>query len=218
MQSVAWSVRNGEVVVHFAGGDEGRNSEIRFTCDPAAKDGTPFYLNEEPVKQYNFGWRTAFACPVSPSKACSLNYGGQSYDLSSLGNDERDYISNKDGSSFVLNFCRSTVNSLFEGAVALEVAGKEAIVIANAEPVTIEFQSESNSVLAKYSGGYEGRRAYYYLFCNKNAGKGTPEYFSQSPGLIYNFVWNTSAVCFNGVKSFENRDLLKLFYHITNKK
>jgi len=72
--SESWVFANNQVVAKFGGGDDGRNSEIRFTCDPN-NNNDPTYLNEMPTKEYNLEWVTKYGCPVGSSDSGSSTGG-----------------------------------------------------------------------------------------------------------------------------------------------
>ena len=74
--SVEYSIRSDQLVARFTGGDEGRVSEIEFTCQPGTGVNSPTYVNEYPLRVYNFQWTTQFACSVTPTGSTTTTTGG----------------------------------------------------------------------------------------------------------------------------------------------
>eukprot|EP01116_Phalansterium_solitarium_P024418 TRINITY_DN8952_c0_g1_i1.p1 TRINITY_DN8952_c0_g1~~TRINITY_DN8952_c0_g1_i1.p1 ORF type:complete len:192 (-),score=6.01 TRINITY_DN8952_c0_g1_i1:198-773(-) len=59
----------------FTGGDiyesRQRTMEINFICDSGAGVGEPSYSGQHPPLNYNFQWRSKYACASSPPPPCS---------------------------------------------------------------------------------------------------------------------------------------------------
>lgn len=48
----------------FSGGEGGRKMTIDFICDYREERGIPQFIEEAPELEYNFVWRTRYACPI----------------------------------------------------------------------------------------------------------------------------------------------------------
>eukprot|EP01091_Cochliopodium_minus_P003628 TRINITY_DN13613_c0_g1_i1.p1 TRINITY_DN13613_c0_g1~~TRINITY_DN13613_c0_g1_i1.p1 ORF type:complete len:237 (+),score=66.34 TRINITY_DN13613_c0_g1_i1:1-711(+) len=76
ISQASWALKEGEAVLKFLGGDEGRNSEIRFLCAAGTGVGQYSFTNEDPVKEYNFAWSTQYACAGASTGSSSSGSGG----------------------------------------------------------------------------------------------------------------------------------------------
>ena len=53
MTQISWKSNNGEAVAKFLGGEDGRNSEVRFKCVQGGGVGKPTFIDEDPIKGKN---------------------------------------------------------------------------------------------------------------------------------------------------------------------
>ncbi|EDQ91968.1 uncharacterized protein MONBRDRAFT_35769 [Monosiga brevicollis MX1] len=122
--------KSGELVLEYTDGDSNgcgdgmtRGTVINFECAPEVDEGTPYYVGETNQCQYEFTWRTKYACgssglePITPLE-CAVNHKGITYDFGELRrmatddppnwvayNEEN--VSEKDKYVFDINVCGS---------------------------------------------------------------------------------------------------------------
>lgn len=204
----------GQLILNYTDGETchkiyQRSTEIYFSCHPDRHPGVPEFIKETPECTYLFSWPTALACVPVKTTSCSYNDGhGQSYDLSPLAMDSRNWVvepSTDDTQKlFYINVCRSLVQQggswkCPSGAASCLKAGDEYVSLGQVQ----SGPTWDRGVLKlQYTSGQacpldanRNRSSIIRFKCDKDKVDSRPTLISAIEDCVYTFLWLTAAAC-----------------------
>uniref|UniRef100_A0A673X9U3 Insulin-like growth factor 2 receptor n=1 Tax=Salmo trutta TaxID=8032 RepID=A0A673X9U3_SALTR len=201
-----------QIVLNYTGGETchkiyQRSTEIYFSCHP--KMNPVKFIKETAVCTYLFTWRTALAC--IPVKTISCSYqdsNGNSYDLSSLALDSRNWVvepSTGKQERFYINVCRSLVQQggkcswkCPSNAASCLKSGEHYVSLGEAESAP---QWDQNILVLRYTngemcpGGQRNKSTIVRFKCDRDKVDSRPTLITTIEECVYTFVWFTAAAC-----------------------
>ncbi|XP_029607760.1 cation-independent mannose-6-phosphate receptor [Salmo trutta] len=212
MASQTLSYVGDQIVLNYTGGETchkiyQRSTEIYFSCHPKMNPGVPEFIKETAVCTYLFTWRTALAC--IPVKTISCSYqdsNGNSYDLSSLALDSRNWVvepSTGKQERFYINVCRSLVQQggswkCPSNAASCLKSGEHYVSLGEAESAP---QWDQNILVLRYTngemcpGGQRNKSTIVRFKCDRDKVDSRPTLITTIEECVYTFVWFTAAAC-----------------------
>eukprot|EP01098_Paradermamoeba_levis_P004216 TRINITY_DN1821_c0_g1_i1.p1 TRINITY_DN1821_c0_g1~~TRINITY_DN1821_c0_g1_i1.p1 ORF type:complete len:323 (+),score=60.17 TRINITY_DN1821_c0_g1_i1:112-969(+) len=190
-----------EFVLNYRGGDAGRSYSIEFFCSPpnntnSSYPSIPEYMNESPIKTYNFRWITSKACPTptpTPSRC-----GAGNVNLSPLRNFTNDYLVSSNGTVFYLNVCGGLIMGYYCSDIPTSICAfprnRTLGSFSAGLSSYVQYFPTTNGVLAFFHG--VGKfTAEIQFYCDPSVDKGSPTFILEFPEFHYRFNWGTRYAC-----------------------
>uniref|UniRef100_A0AAZ3QLR5 Insulin-like growth factor 2 receptor n=1 Tax=Oncorhynchus tshawytscha TaxID=74940 RepID=A0AAZ3QLR5_ONCTS len=201
-----------QIVLNYTGGETchkiyQRSTEIYFSCHPKMNPGVPEFIKETAECTYLFTWRTALACiPVKTTSCSYQDSNGNSYDLSSLALDSRNWVvepSTGKQERYYINVCKSLVQQggswkCPSNAASCLKSGEHYVSLGEAESAP---QWDQNILVLKYTngemcpGGQRNKSTIVRFKCDRDKVDSRPTLITAIEECVYTFVWFTAAAC-----------------------
>ncbi|CDQ64662.1 unnamed protein product [Oncorhynchus mykiss] len=212
MASQTLSYVGDQIVLNYTGGETchkiyQRSTEIYFSCHPKMNPGVPEFIKETAECTYLFTWRTALACiPVKTTSCSHQDSNGNSYDLSSLALDSRNWVvepSTGKQERYYINVCKSLVQQggswkCPSNAASCLKSGEHYVSLGEAESAP---QWDQNILVLKYTngemcpGGQRNKSTIVRFKCDRDKVDSRPTLITAIEECVYTFVWFTAAAC-----------------------
>uniref|UniRef100_A0A8C7K5E3 Insulin-like growth factor 2 receptor n=1 Tax=Oncorhynchus kisutch TaxID=8019 RepID=A0A8C7K5E3_ONCKI len=201
-----------QIVLNYTGGETchkiyQRSTEIYFSCHP--KMNPVKFIKETAECTYLFTWRTALACiPVKTTSCSYQDSNGNSYDLSSLALDSRNWVvepSTGKQERYYINVCKSLVQQggkcswkCPSNAASCLKSGEHYVSLGEAESAP---QWDQNILVLKYTngemcpGGQRNKSTIVRFKCDRDKVDSRPTLITAIEECVYTFVWFTAAAC-----------------------
>uniref|UniRef100_A0A8C7QBA3 Insulin-like growth factor 2 receptor n=1 Tax=Oncorhynchus mykiss TaxID=8022 RepID=A0A8C7QBA3_ONCMY len=210
MASQTLSYVGDQIVLNYTGGETchkiyQRSTEIYFSCHP--KMNPVKFIKETAECTYLFTWRTALACiPVKTTSCSHQDSNGNSYDLSSLALDSRNWVvepSTGKQERYYINVCKSLVQQggswkCPSNAASCLKSGEHYVSLGEAESAP---QWDQNILVLKYTngemcpGGQRNKSTIVRFKCDRDKVDSRPTLITAIEECVYTFVWFTAAAC-----------------------
>ncbi|XP_071019066.1 cation-independent mannose-6-phosphate receptor-like [Oncorhynchus clarkii lewisi] len=201
-----------QLLLNYTGGETchriyQRSTAIYFSCHPKMNPGVPEFIKETAECTYLFTWRTALACiPVKTTSCSYQDSNGNSYDLSSLALNSRNWVvepSTGKQERYYINVCKSLVQQggswkCPSNAASCLKSGEHYVSLGEAESAP---QWDQNILVLKYtngemcSGGQRNKSTIIRFKCDRDKVDSRPTLIMAIEDCVYTFVWFTAAAC-----------------------
>ncbi|KAJ8009057.1 hypothetical protein DPEC_G00084890 [Dallia pectoralis] len=200
-----------KLVLNYTGGEichkiYQRSTQINFFCDPKLNPGAPEFIDETTDCTYVFTWRTALACiPVKTTSCSYQDDNGNSYDLSSLALDSRNWVvepTTGQPERYYINVCKSLVQQggswkCPANAASCQKTGER---YASLGETAAAPQWDQNVLLLKYKDGDlcpngQNKSTIIRFKCDPDKVDSRPTLITSIEECVYTFVWFTAAAC-----------------------